>query len=226
MLLTNRPKLDIGQFFINGAPLAPVSEIKDLGVIFSANLNFSNHINSIISRAKQRLFLIRKCFVSSDWTTLIIAFKTYILPILEYCSQVWSPQNVTDIARIESVQRSFTKKLRGFENLSYAGRLAKAGLQTLEYRRLLADLSLTYKILHGLTIVGLDFQLSTSGNTRGHSWKLCTPKARLNTRLHFFSVRVVKAWNALSEDTVSADSLNSFRGKLLHEDLSSFLQTR
>jgi hypothetical protein len=91
MLLTNRPQLDLGQFVINGAPLAPVFETKDLGVIFNANLNFSNHINSIISRAKQRLFLIRKCFVSSDWTTLIIAFKTYILPILEYCSQVKSP---------------------------------------------------------------------------------------------------------------------------------------
>jgi hypothetical protein len=121
MLLTNKPKLDLGQFFIDGAPLAPVHEIKDLGVIFNANLNFSNHINSIISRAKQRLFLICKCFVSSDWPALIIAFKTYILPILEYCSQVWSPQNITDIVRIESVQRSFTKKLRGFENLSYVG---------------------------------------------------------------------------------------------------------
>ena len=183
-------------------------------VIFNANLNFSNHINSVIIRAKHRLFLIRKCFVSSDWPTLIIAFKTFILPILEYCSQVWSPQNVTDIARIESVQRSFTKKLRGFENLSYAGRLAKAGLQTLEYRRLLADLLLTYKILHGLTIVGLDFQLSTSDNTRGHSWKLYTPKARLNTRLHFLSVHVAKGKG--TECSVRGYSIcNILQGRLL-----------
>ena len=47
----------------------------------------------------------------------------------------------------------FTKRLKGFRDLSYANRLTNASLCTLECRRLKADLILCYKLLHGLTIV-------------------------------------------------------------------------
>jgi hypothetical protein len=136
---------------------------------------------------------------------------------------VWFPHSQSEVSHIESVQRGFTKKLKSYENLSYRERLNKSGLCSLEYRRLVADLSLTYKILHGLTVADLDFQLSHCSSTRGHSWKLNMPKTRLNSRLFFFSVRVVKVWNALSDDTVSADSFVSFKTKLRFEDLSKFL---
>ena len=50
------------------------------------------------------------------------------------------------------------------------------------------------------------------GQTRGHGLKLFTPYARLDTRKHSFSVRVVKHWNRLSEDAVNAASINIFKG--------------
>ena len=42
-------------------------------------------------------------------------------------------------------------------------------------------------------------------------------------RQHFFSDMIVNKWNTLSEDIVSASSLNNFKGKLqgLHNDGSS-----
>ena len=70
----------------------------------------------------------------------MLAYKTYVLPSIEYCSPVWSPSNVTDIVRIESVQRSFTKTLFTDQNALYHERLRKCGLITLEHRRLIADL--------------------------------------------------------------------------------------
>ena len=42
-----------------------------------------------------------------------------------------------------------------------------------------------------------------SGTTRGHSKKLQTQRAT-GYRHHFFSTRVIKMWNSLSEDTVQA----------------------
>jgi len=66
--------------------------------------------------------------------------KTYILPILDFNSQVWSPSFISDITRLESVQRLFTKRLVGFELLSYDERLLKLGMCTLELRRLRLDL--------------------------------------------------------------------------------------
>ena len=39
------------------------------------------------------------------------AFKVYARPLLEYASQAWSPYQLKDIKRIESIQRRFTKRL-------------------------------------------------------------------------------------------------------------------
>src|SRR5437870_13784322 len=81
---------------------------------------------------------------------LLLGYKSYILPILNYCSPVWSPSSVGDILLLESVQRVFTKKIPGLENLSYFDRIKLLNLPTLELRRLHNDLILCYRILHRL----------------------------------------------------------------------------
>ena len=67
------------------------------------------------------------------------------------------------------------------------------------------------------------FVLDKSGQTRGHNWKLKTKAARLDSRLHFFSCRVVGVWNSLSPATVNASSIESFKTLLCLEKLDSFL---
>ena len=78
--------------------------------------------------------------------------------MLENASQTWSPYLTHQNDLIESVQRSFTKRLPGFNNLSYTERLARLNLQSLEQRRLLADLKMCYNnfIVHGLTRLKFD----------------------------------------------------------------------
>jgi hypothetical protein len=195
-------------FLLNGSPLSQVSEIKDLGILINSHLNFSNHISSIITRAKQRTFLLNKSFVSKNVDLLVQGYKTYVLPLLTYCCQVWSPQGATDIRRLESVQRVFTKRLYGLQNLSYSDRLKRTGLKTLEHGRLVADLTPCYKILNNLIILDIQcFIVNTDDRTRGHSLKLRVNKTRTNSRLYFFANRVIKCWNRLSDDTVTACSV-------------------
>ena len=52
-----------------------------------------------------------------------------------------------DIISIESLQRKFTKKIPGTLGLSYHSKLKALNLESLELRRLRADLLLAYKIL-------------------------------------------------------------------------------
>ena len=85
----------------------------------------------------------------TDLTTSI-AFITYVRPLLEYATTVWSPYTLTDISKIESVQRSFTKRLPGLSNLPYTKRLEVLGIDSLEIRRLRYDLVFVYKMLFGL----------------------------------------------------------------------------
>ena len=217
-------------FELAGVVLPRVKEVLDLGVHFNARLNFSNHISITVAKAKRRLFLLKKSFKSKNPSLLIKGFKTYILPLLDYCCQVWNPQGYTEIRRIESVQRAFTKRLAGYNGLSYEARLEKAGLCTLEMRRLHADLCLCYNILHGNldTEISKFFEIDLTGKNmglRGHSWKIKTSGSRLDSRLHYFSKRIINPWNALSQKIVDSNSVATFKSLLHLESLNQFIIT-
>ena len=95
-----------------------------------------------MSKAKLRASQILRCFHSRDPGVLTKAFVVYVRPIVEYCSPVWSPCTVLNNNNIESVPRSFTKRLSGMRSLSYNGRLSVLGLERLELRRIRADLTI------------------------------------------------------------------------------------
>ena len=67
---------------------------------------------------------------------------------MEYATPVWSPSTLTAIDKIETVQRRFTKRIPGLQSHSYHIRLTLLmGIESLEARRLKADLLYVYKIL-------------------------------------------------------------------------------
>jgi len=169
-----------------------VQNVRDLGVLVDNRLTFRDHINSIVSRGHVRAMQIWRCFLCKDVENLIRAFTTYVRPMLEYCSPVWSPVSVSLINQLESVQRRFTKRLPGLRSLTYDERCARLGINRLELRRLHADLTLCYKIIHGLVLLSCDrfFTIVYDHTTRGHSLKLFVPSSRVNCGQHFFSVCV------------------------------------
>ena len=76
--------------------------------------------------------------------------------MLEYASCVWSPRLLQDIRAVEAIQRRFTKRLVGMHQLSYNERLDKLQLESLESRRLKADLIMTFKIIFKLIDIDAD----------------------------------------------------------------------
>ena len=159
---------------------------------------------------------MRKCFVSGDRKTLVWAFATFVRPILEFSSPVWSPHQIGDIDLIESVQRNFTKYLPGLYNLSYSERLRLLGLDSLELRRLKADLCLTHAILHNLVDFDSNLFFTVRGceRTRGHPLKLVVQQIKRDCRKYFFACRVVHVWNALPSEAVMATTRVCFKKRL------------
>jgi len=210
-------------YLLCGDVLPSVLECKDLGITVDSTLSFTGHICNIVAKAKLRSSQILHFFLSEDPQVLTKAFVVYVLhPILEYSSPVWSPSAVTYINKLESVQRSFTKRLPGFQKLSYDTRLKRLGLVRLELRRLHADLIMCYKMVHKLVNIPFwsFFTLSQYNSTRGHSLKLFYPDSRVNARASFFSVRIISLWNRLPASLVQVHNLIKFKSMLRTIDLS------
>ena len=131
-------------------PLVRMGNVIYLGILMASKLHFSAHITNLCNTARSRTAIVLKCFQSRDCHLLYKAFITYVRPLLEYCSSVWSPYRLEDIRKIESIQRKFTKSLRGLGDLSYEQRLTVLKSETLEIRRIKADLKMYYNILHNL----------------------------------------------------------------------------
>ena len=145
--------------------------------------------------------------------------------MVEYATPVWSPYTLQSITLVEDVQRSFTRRLPGLLEFSYADRLKILGIQTLEHRRLLTDLVLCFKITHGLIALNFDdfFKFSPNSAFRGHPFKLAVPISRCNRSKYFFSSRIVPVWNCLPAEVVMTKSIASFKTEIRKLDLSRFL---
>ena len=174
-------------------------------------LKAANKAMSILGMVKRNFWRLVNSF------NVIYDYEGYIWPHLEFCIQAWSPFLARDKLVLENVHRRATKLVCGLKNKSYEERLRDLGLTTLETRRLRRDLIETYKILHWKSHIDHCqlFELVTNGHElRGRDLKLYKQYNRLNTRKHFFSQRVINAWNKLPSSVVDAASVNSIKRNL------------
>jgi len=143
-----------------------------LGITVNDYLTPCTYIAKITATAHQRVNLIvgLRSFTSRDISTLLLAYTTYVRPLLEYNTVIWSPSLKCGVTAVEKVQRRFTKRLPGFRNLSYAERRSKLKITTLELGRLNNDLVMCYKIV--FNIIRLEFSNFFTFNTYSsiYSW--------------------------------------------------------
>jgi len=105
-------------FSIDGLAVSGVASAHDFGVIVSRDLSPSLHISNIVAKAHKRTPTIYRAFRSRNADLLIRADLTYVRPLVEHDSVIWSPYTVKDIEAFETVQRRFTKRLPTFSALN------------------------------------------------------------------------------------------------------------
>ena len=152
------------------------------------------------------------CFHTRERDILKLAFITYIRPLLEFSCQVWALKYNYLIDKIESMQRFFTRRIRGLEKFSYSERLNILGLETFNRRRVIFDFILCYKYLHGFVNTNnCNFiRICQSSRTRGNGMKLYKKQCSIDARHQFFSNRIVNIWNSLPAAVVLSPSVAVF----------------
>lgn len=199
---------------IGNLKLQVVSEMRDLGFLVSDKLSFLPHLKTIHSKALARTYSLFKALKTRDVGTLVKAYKTYVRPLVESGTTVFSPSLKKDINLLESVQNNFTRKLvlrcsgidyRFIPNGEERRKMFE--LPSLRSRRLRNDLVMAYKILTGKShLDSAKFFSIYNSTTRGGFIKIRTPRVRTRVRSAFFCHRVIpsiskfitKGWLLLS----------------------------
>ena len=89
----------------NGAILKVVPTFKYRGVLISADMSWSPHIQGICSKARKMLGLLYRQYHFCDSKSLKHMYISLVRPHLEYATQVWDPHLQQNIGDIESVQK-------------------------------------------------------------------------------------------------------------------------
>ena len=205
------------KYNLAGNSLSCADYEKDVGVLVPSNLKFHEQCATAIAKANSVLGLIKRAFHSRDQVTIINAFKTYVLPHLDFCVQIWAPGNKSWQDKLERVQKRALRLIPSLSGLDYQTKLEKTGLLSLCDRRKMFDLVEMYK----RTKKGVVRYQINSKNTRSAENKLLeVPKFRLDIRKNSFSVRASQEWNQIPKPLRDSETLFMFK-KNIKKYLSS-----
>lgn len=127
---------DSTNLYSGGQTVIPPSRVvKCLGVHVNNDATFQHHIKETTSKARRMVGWVLRTFRSREQEVMLALWKALIQPVLDYCSQLWSPHKKGDIQELESVQRAFTRTIKGMKGLNYWQRLQKLGLYSQQRRR-------------------------------------------------------------------------------------------
>jgi hypothetical protein len=101
-----------------------------------------------------------------------VLFCTFVRPFLEFSSIIWNFYTISDINRIESVQRSFAEIVNCLHSSIYKECLINLGLDNLHCMSLKGDLVFSYTFLHGIVDIETDefITLSSYTHLRGNQF--------------------------------------------------------
>ena len=204
------------QYSMNGIQLGNVDKEKDLGVIISNDLKPSHHCKEVVKTANKLIGFIGRTFEHKTEKVILTLYNSLVRPNLEYCVQFWSPYYRKDIDKLERVQRRVTKMIPRLRNKPYEERLKELNLFSLSKRRMRGDLIEVFKIFRGFDNLNPNdyFDVDQAGTTRNNGFKIRGKRFNTNEAKHFFFNRVVNAWNALPNNVVASNTVETFKNRL------------
>lgn len=203
----------------NGTRLQEVTETKLLGVCFDRSLSFRPHVDYVCKRANRLRGFITRTSKAMPHHAFCALFTALVLPVLEYCSTIWSPHQTDLQKRLESVQRKASKTALHIKDratkLPYERRLQTLRWSRLDRRRLFSRRVLLYKFLHGDCPIPEGYLR----RSRRDPLRLEQRLARTTSASHSLFILAPELWNPLPVDARRAQSVGEFKDLVRHRDV-------
>lgn len=218
--VSNKRQPFLYTYKISTGTVAEATEYKYLGLTISNKLTWSSHIENICTAATRKLGLLRHRLKNAPPDAKLLAYKTYVLPKVEYASVIWDPHYKKDKQRLEMVQRRAVRFIfNKYKRTDSPSSLMLANkIPTLEQRRKISRLKFLFLLYHNRLNVNArafiqPFLSRTSRNR--HSHNLLSYQTRTNLFKYSFFPRTISDWNSLPENIVSLESASAFESALL-----------
>ena len=198
VLRVTRSRLPVLHVYsLKGQILQAESHSKYLGVDLTACLSWNTHIYRIV---KKGIACWGSCSGICELTTKASAYFTLVCRNLEYCSTVWSPYTSQAKHKMEMVLRRAARYAtnRYRNSSSVTDMLENLNWETLETRQIKSQLTVMFKILHGLVDIPSDDYLTpASTQTRAlHMKKLRQYASSTDAFKYSFFPRTITTWNS------------------------------
>ena len=211
-------------YTINETPLESCDTEKDLGVWVSSNLTSEKQVSEQFAKANKLLRFVRRVSWYIQAPKCIVHCTFLSSGAIGYATQVWSPQSIGLLRRVENVQHRATKlmlKLPFRCDVTYKT-LQLTHLLPISYWHEFLDTVFFYKAVNNLVFKdskALPVSRQFTRSTRSSSSSAITyiPKrSRTVTYRRSFLIRACRTWNVLpAELRKNHISLASFKSLLL-----------
>ena len=208
-----------------GGQRVPISHShKHLGVTFSRDLRFHEHINDIILKVNRSLSPIYPIAALLPRTTLHLIYCTYIRPYFDYCDIIYDGNiTVTDSLRLERLQNRAARLVTGTLRRSSTDKLRRElGWDSLKTRRTIHKLIMYFMLRHPqsqlptyITSIIPNIRLNDTGRILRNANTHTLPMNRLTTFHNSFVPSTTRLWNSLPNHVQNETSTKSFKKALV-----------
>ena len=202
--------------YINkGSQIQSTDSVKYLGILLTSDLTWSTHIAAVCAKTPKLVGLLHGRFHNCSPNVKLTVYKAFILPHVEYASQVWDPHLLKHVDLLEKKTQKFALRVC-YKNWSahYSDHLDSAHIPTLVQRRRKAKFTHLYKIVFGLTdceMAPVKERVLKYGSRKVNLTQLQELDAHSSQFKYSFSPHFISLWNNLFVNCDSFSSLSAFR---------------
>ena len=165
----SRKRISPVRFYsLDRTSLKVVSSVKDLGVMVTKDLTWSNHVRYVTAKANRMLgFIKRNCAGIINKDALKLLYVSLVRSHLCHCSEVWAPQTSMLMMEVEKVQRHASRFICKNNNNYYRDRLTGLNLLPINFWLEYLDVLFFFKCKLGYINFCIDNYLSfCTGSSR------------------------------------------------------------